>query len=111
MFFKNKKKIKQQKPFDVEVWQQFVRYTNIQKFSHGDKNHEFAQNKVFVHYKYLDKEYDHMLFRIKKENDIPKYITFWLPETAENKWMDCRMINRCSSAVDAIRYIADTVIV
>ena len=105
MFFKKKEKIEQQH-FDVDAWKEFVRFLAIQKFSKtGDKNREFSSDKVFVNFKYLDVSYNHVLYKIKKEDGKAIGVSFWLPETEENKWMDCRLINRCITVKDAINYI------
>ena len=106
MFFKNK--IKKKKEFDSDSWKAFVRYTAIQKFgTHGDINHEFAPNRVFVKFSYLDNEYNYLTYRIRKDGDIAVCVDLFLPETEENKNMSSRLINRCGTVSGAIRYIAD----
>jgi hypothetical protein len=107
MFFR-KKEDSNQKPFDVDSWKEFVRFLAIQRFAkEGDKNREFSSDKVFINYKYLNVQYTQLIYQIKRKDGIPISISFWLPETDENKWMDCRMINRCNTTNDAIRYIAN----
>jgi hypothetical protein len=105
MFFKKKEKIEHQH-FDVDAWREFVRFLAIQKFAKtGDKKREFSSDKVFVNFKYLDVSYNHLLYKIKRENGNPIGISFWLPDVEENKWMDCKLINRCATTKDAINYI------
>ena len=106
MFFHKKSSNKE--AFDEIAWKEFVRFIAVQKFSEkGDREHEYAPNKVFVEFSYIGVKYNHLLYTIKKENNIPLFVSFWLPETEENKYMDCILINRCQTAGEAIRYITN----
>ena len=102
-----KKKTKEEKPFDEVAWKEFVRYIAVQKFANGDKEHQFSPDRIFISYDYIGQKYEYLKYTIKKENGVPLFVSFWLPKTEENSWMDCRLINRCKTTEEAIRYIAD----
>ena len=104
MFFRRQKK----KAFDSNAWRAFVRYIAIQKFgTKGDANHEFAPNRVFVRFKYLGIEYNYLTYQIRKDGDTDVCVDLFVPSTEENKHMSSRLINRCGTVADAIKYIAD----
>ena len=92
-----------QKEFDTSAWHAFVDFVHQTKYG---KIKPTWPNRLFVDYRYLDIDYNCLLYRYIIKDGKFLGIEFFVPEN-EKSTLSCNLINRVSNVTDAIIFISE----
>ena len=89
--------------FDKHAWVAFVDFVHQTKYGNIKPT---WPNRLFVDYKYLDVEYNCLLYRYILKDGKFLGVEFFVPEN-EKSTLSHRLINRTNNTADAIIFVSD----